>query len=94
MSEKRNSSLQEIPFQCSWRISWTEEPGRLWSVGLKSQMWLKQLSMCAYVRVEMLLKTWWGSRWLGLTYESSVLLGRRGVENSEQKEDEAELVME
>jgi len=41
-----------------------------------------------------MLKTWWGPRWFGLTYESSLLLGRRDVENSGQKEDKAELVME
>ena len=28
-----------------WRIPWTEEPGRLWSIGSKSQIRLKQLSM-------------------------------------------------
>ena len=29
----------------AWRISWTEEPGGLQSIGLQSQTWLKQLSM-------------------------------------------------
>ena len=29
----------------AWRISWTEEPGRLQSIGLQSQTRLKQLSM-------------------------------------------------
>ena len=28
----------------AWRISWSEEPGRLWSIGLQSQTRLKQLS--------------------------------------------------
>ena len=28
----------------AWRIPWTEEPGRLSSIGLQSQTWLKQLS--------------------------------------------------
>ena len=31
----------------AWRIPWTEEPGRLQSIGLQSQTQLKQLSMHA-----------------------------------------------
>ena len=31
----------------AWRIPWTEEPGRLQSMGPQSQTWLKQLSMYA-----------------------------------------------
>ena len=31
----------------AWRISWTEEPGRLQSLGMQSQTRLKQLSMHA-----------------------------------------------
>ena len=31
----------------AWRIPWTEETGRLWTIGLQSQTWLKQLSMHA-----------------------------------------------
>ena len=29
----------------AWRIPWTEEPGRLYSMGSKSQTWMKWLSM-------------------------------------------------
>ena len=35
-----------------------------------------------------------GPRWLGWTYESSLLFGTRGVENSGQKEFKTEVVME
>ena len=28
----------------AWRIPWTEEPGRLWSMGSQSQTQLKRLS--------------------------------------------------
>ena len=31
----------------AWRILWTEEPGRLQSMGLQSWKQLKQLSACA-----------------------------------------------
>ena len=31
----------------TWRIPWTEEPGKLQSMGSQSQRWLKQLSMLA-----------------------------------------------
>ena len=31
-----------------WRITWTEEPGRLQSIGLQSWTRLKQLSMHAH----------------------------------------------
>ena len=31
----------------AWRMPWTEEPGRLWSIGLRSRTQLKRLSMRA-----------------------------------------------
>ena len=33
----------------AWRIPWTEEPGRLQSLGSQSWTWLKLLSMHAYI---------------------------------------------
>ena len=40
--EKEMTTLSHILI---WRIPWTEEPGRLQSMGSESQTWLKQLSM-------------------------------------------------
>ena len=37
----------------AWRIPWTEESGRLQSLGLQSQILLKQLSTHAYTFVVM-----------------------------------------
>ena len=33
----------------AWKISWTEEPGGLWSMGLQSRAWLTYLSVWYYL---------------------------------------------
>ena len=58
----------------AWRIPWTEEPDRLWSIGLQSRTQLKQLSMNCLVRYQNMkhlpLKvypTWkWTLKWKSL----------------------------
>ena len=53
---------QPIPVFLPERIPWTEEPGRLWSIGPQSQTRLKRLSM---QRAEVSFSTWcwrWGQR--------------------------------
>ena len=41
----------------AWRILWTEEPGRLQSMGLQSWTQLKQLSACACMHTHTLTHT-------------------------------------
>ena len=41
----------------AWRIPWTEEPGRLQSMGLQSWTQLKQLSACARTHTHTLTHT-------------------------------------
>ena len=47
----------------AWRIPWTEEPGGLLSTGLKSQAWLKWLSMHAHClhsgSSQLTFQHWW-----------------------------------
>ena len=59
----REDSLEEMATHSSilaWRISWTEEPGRLQSAGSQSQTWLKWLSMHTWEHQEKLWQSFWG----------------------------------
>ena len=45
----------------AWRIPWTEDPGGLQSIGLKSQTWLKLLSMHICMNSKLLLNAFLSS---------------------------------
>ena len=51
----------------AWRIPWTEEPGRLWSIELQSQTQLKLLSIHAIILLDEMVPTHYNFKFCVLT---------------------------
>ena len=64
----------------AWRIPWTEEPGRLQSMGLQSQTWLKRLSTHPHKEISSCSSTICCKGCFPFSIELILLFGQRSVD--------------